>query len=94
MKVFILITRLGFHWASSESEAFPYSYEGSRQNMIEILLCATVSFDAIQWDECVARVDIGESEIMPFAESDLILKSLKVAGKSLKLPPNLPIMHP
>jgi hypothetical protein len=89
------IRHLGFHWATNKSEARVYSYDGARDaDTLEVILCASVDFDHLNWDACVDRAEIGESEVMAFAESPLRLKAAWVRGKALRLPPSLPMMQP
>jgi hypothetical protein len=87
------IRHLGFHWASDKREARAYSYEGSRHDMLEVILCASVDFDHLNWDACVDRAEIGEFDVMPFAESPLMLKAIWVQGQPSPLP-SLPLMQP
>lgn len=88
------VRKLGHHWATDQAGAKDYSYEGPRNGTVrEIILCATVAFEEVNWDASVDRVSVGEEEIIPFAECPLKLKAIWVNGKPIPLPPSLPMMQ-
>jgi hypothetical protein len=88
------VTELGYHWASHRGAAVVYSHAGSRVNQYEIVLCVSVDFTHLNWDMIVDRVEVGESELLAYAESPLKLEAAWLDGRALSLPSALPTMHP